>query len=675
MYEWIANTFSVGDGFARALAILIALAIVLLLIGLFVFVLRQLTGARIGGGRNRKPRISIMDATSLDTRRRLVLIRRDNVEHLLLIGGPSDVVVEQNIVRGVPVSSDYPRQAASQLAAPQTVYGQAPADMGSAAYAPSTGMGTGVQEDPAFQSAQQQPVQPPFAAPQEPAFAGQSPAPQSELTAAPVLTAEPAPQKTEATTSIRNHLREAAQALHSRTASATAATKDQRSSGTSRYSRPLRQNAATSLLQRDRKESREHQASEKTENTEPPAMTSPSSSELATASQEAVRQEPVMPQQSEASEQTAEAPVQSQQQTSAHTQATSRFPVRSENAPRTPTTSRNASAASAAVADLARSLSRPTNRPAAFMHKGAEARGSLTPPSSGPAARVKSIFTPAQTNDEGKDDTLSISASATVTPAEASLAAPTPAESQQATHTPTPGSQQPSQVAPQQQHRFATQTHNGQQRGSDAHAGATATATHARPSVIPGTTSVRSFSDLIGQDRDRRGRREPPRMAPTPATKPAPEKEVKPLETKGPLPVAPIVSSTPVAAPKVAEAPEMDDILVPPTVEPATEPTEATKPDAATSVEASAGEEKPMAATMQTEATVEVKAPEAISGEAQDDAAETPVSDPKPTESQIAEPVADKAEKAKPAQDETGLDAIEEEMAKLLGEMNHIGRK
>jgi flagellar protein FliO/FliZ len=35
----------------------------------------------------------------IDSRRRLVLIRRDNVEHLLIIGGPSDVVVEQNILR------------------------------------------------------------------------------------------------------------------------------------------------------------------------------------------------------------------------------------------------------------------------------------------------------------------------------------------------------------------------------------------------------------------------------------------------------------------------------------------------------------------------------------------------------------------------------------------------
>jgi hypothetical protein len=38
-----------------------------------------------------------MDATPVDSHRRLVLVRRDDVEHLLLIGGPTDVVVEQDI--------------------------------------------------------------------------------------------------------------------------------------------------------------------------------------------------------------------------------------------------------------------------------------------------------------------------------------------------------------------------------------------------------------------------------------------------------------------------------------------------------------------------------------------------------------------------------------------------
>jgi hypothetical protein len=41
----------------------------------------------------------VIDAAMVDGRRRLVLIRRDNVEHLLIIGGPTDVVIEQSIVR------------------------------------------------------------------------------------------------------------------------------------------------------------------------------------------------------------------------------------------------------------------------------------------------------------------------------------------------------------------------------------------------------------------------------------------------------------------------------------------------------------------------------------------------------------------------------------------------
>jgi hypothetical protein len=41
----------------------------------------------------------VIDSAAVDARRKLVIIRRDNVEHLLMIGGPSDVVVETNIVR------------------------------------------------------------------------------------------------------------------------------------------------------------------------------------------------------------------------------------------------------------------------------------------------------------------------------------------------------------------------------------------------------------------------------------------------------------------------------------------------------------------------------------------------------------------------------------------------
>ena len=47
----------------------------------------------------RQPRLAVVDAASIDARRQLILIRRDNAEHLLMVGGPTDVVIEPNIVR------------------------------------------------------------------------------------------------------------------------------------------------------------------------------------------------------------------------------------------------------------------------------------------------------------------------------------------------------------------------------------------------------------------------------------------------------------------------------------------------------------------------------------------------------------------------------------------------
>lgn len=42
-------------------------------------------------------RLEVVDHASVDSRRKLVLIRRDGVEHLLMTGGPVDVVIETGI--------------------------------------------------------------------------------------------------------------------------------------------------------------------------------------------------------------------------------------------------------------------------------------------------------------------------------------------------------------------------------------------------------------------------------------------------------------------------------------------------------------------------------------------------------------------------------------------------
>lgn len=43
------------------------------------------------------PRLGVVEQASVDSRRRLILIRRDNVEHLVLTGGPTDVLIETGI--------------------------------------------------------------------------------------------------------------------------------------------------------------------------------------------------------------------------------------------------------------------------------------------------------------------------------------------------------------------------------------------------------------------------------------------------------------------------------------------------------------------------------------------------------------------------------------------------
>ncbi len=88
----------------------------------------------VRGGRNRQPRLQVLDAAAVDARRRLVLVRRDNVEHLVMIGGPTDIVIESGIgderayLSATPLR-EQPLQVAADLqpaAQPQPAAPQAP---------------------------------------------------------------------------------------------------------------------------------------------------------------------------------------------------------------------------------------------------------------------------------------------------------------------------------------------------------------------------------------------------------------------------------------------------------------------------------------------------------------------------------------------------------------------
>ncbi len=110
----------------------VAFVIVLALIAATFWLIRRFGATRVGTAaqRGRQPRLAVIDAAPVDGRRRLVLVRRDNVEHLLMIGGPSDIVVEQNIVRAVPVPSPrdvpVPRTGAPEGGPVRTIADRAP---------------------------------------------------------------------------------------------------------------------------------------------------------------------------------------------------------------------------------------------------------------------------------------------------------------------------------------------------------------------------------------------------------------------------------------------------------------------------------------------------------------------------------------------------------------------
>lgn len=72
-----------------------------LVVGMLLLVLWALRRFNIGGIVARpgaRRRLALVETMAVDSRRRLMLVRRDGVEHLLMIGGSHDLVVESGIV-------------------------------------------------------------------------------------------------------------------------------------------------------------------------------------------------------------------------------------------------------------------------------------------------------------------------------------------------------------------------------------------------------------------------------------------------------------------------------------------------------------------------------------------------------------------------------------------------
>lgn len=80
-----------------AISVFLALVAVLVLIVLAVWVLKFVLNATGNVARGRARRLGVVEATPIDQKHQLVLVRRDDVEHLLLVGGATDLLIESGI--------------------------------------------------------------------------------------------------------------------------------------------------------------------------------------------------------------------------------------------------------------------------------------------------------------------------------------------------------------------------------------------------------------------------------------------------------------------------------------------------------------------------------------------------------------------------------------------------
>ncbi|MEQ8298522.1 MAG: flagellar biosynthetic protein FliO [Nitratireductor sp.] len=198
MTAWLDGM--IGPQYAPLVGWVLLALVIIVIVLLALRLLRGITaGTFIAGGRNRKARLAVMDATAIDTRRRLVLVRRDDVEHLILIGGTSDIVVEQDIRMIHKASRSITDEAEAPLrhAAPQPAPVQDKKE--NAASRPFSGLRGPERTAPPARPAPPPPARPqspqpvPPAAKQAPAWRQAEPPPAPRPQPAPVRPATQAP--------------------------------------------------------------------------------------------------------------------------------------------------------------------------------------------------------------------------------------------------------------------------------------------------------------------------------------------------------------------------------------------------------------------------------------------------------------------------------------------------
>lgn len=97
------------------LRFVLALGVVIGLILLLAWIARRSGWGGIAAkplGRNKR-RLAVVEALTLDPKRRLVIVRRDGTEHLLILSGTGETVIERGFAAPEPFTLSEPEATAT----------------------------------------------------------------------------------------------------------------------------------------------------------------------------------------------------------------------------------------------------------------------------------------------------------------------------------------------------------------------------------------------------------------------------------------------------------------------------------------------------------------------------------------------------------------------------------
>lgn len=104
---------NIGNLLLAAVLVMVAIAACA---GLAFFLKTKFNFAALSRHMNPHARLSIVERIDIDQKRKLILIRKDKIEHLVLIGGQEDLVIESSNLIGSPITTGSPTTEAEPKA-------------------------------------------------------------------------------------------------------------------------------------------------------------------------------------------------------------------------------------------------------------------------------------------------------------------------------------------------------------------------------------------------------------------------------------------------------------------------------------------------------------------------------------------------------------------------------